>query len=424
MRGPCAARSTGRSAKPVIRSAAMNPQLPLRPVSESQARLLALARHLAPRFAARAARHDRDATLPRENLGELREAGYLSAAVPVEYGGWGHGLFDVTAAQLELARGDGSTALAVGMHLMTCGTEASARSWPEEARRRILGAVAEEGALINNIAAEPELGSPRGGGRPRTALRPEGPGRWRLSGHKTFSTLAPELSYLITYVAVEDGTGDTGRVAVRGDLPGVRVEETWDALGMRATASHDVHFDGVPLEDADLLTRRPPGEPDPAMMQGGWFPLTVAASYLGVAFSARDEAVRFARERRPSGYAAPISQIPHVREQVGRMDAALLAARTFLLATAEEWEVRPEGRLALAPQVAAAKRFATNGAVEVVDLAMRVAGGVALLRGHPLERHYRDVRGGLVNPPIEARALEILARAALDEPGAAGSRWD
>ena len=394
----------------------MDPALPLRPASEAQARLLGVARALAPRFAERAGRHDQDATLPRENLADLRDAGYLAAAVPVEYGGSGHGLFDVTAAQLELARGDGSTALAVGMHLMTCGTEASARSWPEEARRRILGEVTGRGALINNIAAEPELGSPRGGGRPRTVLVPAGPGRWRLSGHKTFSTLAPELAYLITYVAV-DGSGDTGRVAVRGDLPGVRVEETWDALGMRATASHDVHFDDVELSDADLLTRRPPGEPDPAMMQGGWFPLTVAAAYLGVAFSARDEAVRFARERRPTGYAAPISQIPHVRERVGGMDATLLAARTFLLATAEEWEARPEGRLALALQVAAAKRFATNGAVEVVDAAMRVVGGVALLRGHPLERHYRDVRGGLVNPPIDARALEMLAGAALDEPG-------
>ena len=394
----------------------MDPALPLRPASEAQARLLGVARALAPRFAERAGRHDRDATLPRENLADLRDAGYLAAAVPAEYGGSGHGLFDVTAAQLELARGDGSTALAVGMHLMTCGTEASARSWPEEARRRILGEVAGRGALINNIAAEPELGSPRGGGRPRSVLVPAGPGRWRLSGHKTFSTLAPELAYLVTYVAVEDGSGDTGRVAVRGDLPGVRVEETWDALGMRATASHDVHFDDVELSDADLLTRRPPGEPDPAMMQGGWFPLTVAAAYLGVAFSARDEAVRFARERRPTGYAAPISQIPHVRERVGGMDATLLAARTFLLSTAEEWEARPEGRLALAPQVAAAKRFATNGAVEVVDAAMRVVGGVALLRGHPLERHYRDVRGGLVNPPIDARALEMLARAALDEP--------
>ncbi len=398
----------------------MDPALPLHPASEAQAQLLAVAQELAPRFSARAAQHDRDATLPWENLRELREAGYLAAAVPAEYGGGGHGLADVTAAQIVLARGDGSTALAVGMHLMTCGTEATARSWPEEARRRILGQVAAEGALVNNIAAEPELGSPRGGGRPRTVIVPDGPGRWRLSGHKTFSTLAPALTYLITYVAIEDGSGDSGRVAVRSDLPGVRIEETWDALGMRATASHDVHFDRVPLTDADLLTRRPAGDADPAMMQGGWFPLTVAAAYLGVAVAARDEAVRFARERQPTGYQAPIAQIPHVREQVGRMDATLLAARTFLLSTAEEWDARPQERRALAPQVAAAKRFATNGAVEVVDGAMRIVGGVALLRGHPLERHYRDVRGGLVNPPIEARALELLAGAALDEPGDPG----
>lgn len=402
----------------MIRSAAMDPALPPRPATEAQARLLAVAQRLAPRFAERAAAHDRDATLPEQNLRELREAGYFAASVPAEYGGGGHGLADVVAAQIALARGDSSTALAVGMHLMTCGTEAAARAWPEEARRRILGEVAADGALINNIAAEPEMGSPRGGGRPRTTLTPDGDGRWRLSGHKTFSTLAPALTYLIVYAAIEDGSDDTGRVAVRGDLPGVRIEETWDALGMRATASHDVHFEGVALTDADVLTRRPPGDPDPAMMQGGWFPLTVAAAYLGVAAAARDEAVRFARERQPTGYAAPIAQIPHVREQVGRMDATLMAARSFLLSTATEWDEHAAGRRALAPQVAAAKRLATNGAVEVVDVAMRIAGGVALVRGHPLERHYRDVRGGLVNPPIEARALEILARAALDEPAA------
>ena len=47
---------------------------------------------------------------------------------------------------------------------------------------------------------------------------------------------------------------------------------------------------------------------------------------------------------------------------------------------------------------------------------MRVVGGVALHRSEPLERYFRDVRSGLVNPPIEARALEAIARAALDGP--------
>jgi len=47
---------------------------------------------------------------------------------------------------------------------------------------------------------------------------------------------------------------------------------------------------------------------------------------------------------------------------------------------------------------------------------MRIVGGVAMHRSEPLERYFRDVRSGLINPPIEARALETIASAALDDP--------
>jgi alkylation response protein AidB-like acyl-CoA dehydrogenase len=50
----------------------------------------------------------------------------------------------------------------------------------------------------------------------------------------------------------------------------------------------------------------------------------------------------------------------------------------------------------------------------MVEIAMRIVGGVALHRSEPLERYFRDVRGGLVNPPIEARALEQIAASLLD----------
>ncbi|HEU0072527.1 MAG TPA: acyl-CoA dehydrogenase family protein, partial [Dehalococcoidia bacterium] len=78
------------------------------------------------------------------------------------------------------------------------------------------------------------------------------------------------------------------------------------------------------------------------------------------------------------------------------------------------------------PTVAAAKVLATNTAIEVVEAAMRLVGGVALQRSEPLERYFRDVRGGIINPPIEARALEQIARAALDgdEPGSITPRLD
>jgi len=396
------------------------------PNTESQARLLEVAQRLAARFAATAAEHDRDASFPTENFEAMRDAGYLAASVPAEHGGGGHGLTDVTLAQLALAKGDGSTALSVGMHLMTVGTEAASRSWPEPIRDRIFREIVEDGALINNIAAEPEMGSPRSGGRPATVLQPDGSGRWRLSGRKTFSTLSPVLTYFITYCAVEDGSGDVARVAVHRGRPGITIDETWDALGMRATGSHDVVFDRVPIEDGDLVSRRSLDRNREVMSSGGaWFPLLVGAANLGVSEAARDYAVDFVRNRDPGGRGR-LATIPYVREQVGRIDSKLMTARTVLLTAAEDWEHHPTARAQLEPTVAAAKVLATNTAIEVVEAAMRLVGGVALQRSEPLERYFRDVRGGIVNPPIEARALEQIARAALDgdEPGSITPRLD
>ena len=188
-------------------------------------------------FAVRAAEHDRDGSFPFEHFEAARRDGYTAVSVPAEHGGGGFGLDDVAMAQIELAKGDGSTALGLAMHLMLCGTERQARQWPEAARERIFRAVVDEGALLNNAAAERGLGSPQGGGRPETTATPDGPGRWRVSGRKTWTTAAPVLTHFVTYVAVEDGSGEVGRVAVEAGLPGVRVEETWDALGMRASGS-------------------------------------------------------------------------------------------------------------------------------------------------------------------------------------------
>jgi alkylation response protein AidB-like acyl-CoA dehydrogenase len=65
-------------------------------------------------------------------------------------------------------------------------------------------------------------------------------------------------------------------------------------------------------------------------------------------------------------------------------------------------------------RVAVAKVETLNACIEAVELAMRVVGGVSLQRSRPLERYFRDVRAPLHNPPLEDRALEQLARRALD----------
>ena len=91
------------------------------------------------------------------------------------------------------------------------------------------------------------------------------------------------------------------------------------------------------------------------------------------------------------------------------MESMMLVARRSLFSCAEDWEGNPEERKNLLPEVSITKLTCIETAIAVTDLAMRIVGGVGLERNRPLERYFRDVRSGIANPPIEARALEQLA---------------
>ena len=386
----------------------------------SQTRLLDAIAPLIPGFAERAAELDRSGGFFFENFEALRDIGYMAAPLPTEIGGGGHGLTDIVYAQRAIARADGSTAYGVGMHLMTVGQEVARPSWPADLRARVFESVVRDGATINSVVTEPELGSFQGGGLPTSAFRPDGDGRWRLNGRKTFSTLAPVLAYLLTAARFDDGSNELGRAIIPRDRGGIRVAETWDALGMRGTGSHDVYFEDTPVEAGDFLVRHAPGERGQAHHDFAWFALLVSAASLGVAEAARDYTVEFARTRRPTGLGAPIATLPYVRHEIGRIDADVFTAQALLFSTAEAWDAAAGGaaggeRTRLAPRVAAAKLRVTDLAVAIVDRCMRVVGGVSFQRSEPLERYYRDVRGPLANPPITPRGLEMIARAALDD---------
>jgi alkylation response protein AidB-like acyl-CoA dehydrogenase len=275
--------------------------------------------------------------------------------------------------------------------------------------------VVEEGALINSAAAEPEMGSPAGGGRPMTtATRCEG--GWLINGRKTFTSLSPILRYYIVLATIgetEDGSVEVGQFLVRNGR-GVRIEATWDVMGMRATASDDIVLEDAFVPEGDVVSRRILGAPSPAGPGGGYFALGVGAVYLAIAESARDWTVRFARERAPTGLGRPIGTIQSIQHRIAHMEILLMTARELLFGAAQDWTDLPQERPSLGPKVAAAKYTATNNAIAVVDLAMRIVGGVALHRSNPLERYYRNVRAGLNHPPIDDRALDQIARAALD----------
>lgn len=360
---------------------------------------------LAALFVGRATRHDQEGSFPFENFADLREAGYLKLTVPQEFGGNGLSLYALVMLQERLAYGDGSTALAVGWHVGQILHLRTTRKWPEAIFADLCRSVVSDGTMINTFASEAASGSPSRGGKPETTAIPTD-GGWRITGLKTFSTLSPILDRFVVsaYIPDEDCTDDF--LIHRTDR--VTLVETWDTLGMRATGSHDVVLDGVFVAKNMRLSGK-------GMDDGGGWLLHIPACYMGIALAARDYALEFARSYRPNHMNEPIAALPSVQQSIGEMEIELRTARSLLYAAADRWDREKEDRPALKPELGLAKYVATNNAIKIVDLAMRIVGAASLSRNRPLERYYRDVRAGLHNPPMDSTVLHTLTKAALAE---------
>ncbi len=389
----------------------------LYPRTEYQRELLAITDPLVAKLADRAAEHDRNNTFPMDNYADMRDVGYLTLTVPREYGGKGADLLGFVLCQERLAQGDGATALAVGMHLALIGRLAETSEWPTDRFEAICRDVVATGATINSAASEAETGSPSRGGKPGTTARRVENG-WVINGRKTFTTMSPALYYFLVSCSLENAPDApaTGNLLVTSSNPGLEIVETWNTMGMRATGSHDIVLRDCAVAADALIRGRSPS--DPASLQGGgraWGPLLVSAVYTGVAAAARNFALKFARERVPSGLGKPIAELPSIQARIGEMEIRLAQSRRFLYSLAQDWSDLPDERDHLTTDISTCKYLATNNAIAIVDWAMRVVGGIALSRSYPLERYYRDVRAGLYNPPMDDVTMIQLAKAALEE---------
>ncbi len=392
------------------------------PRSERQKRFVSLARQLAQVFAERAAEHDQAGSFPHENFADLRAAGMPALVIPEEYGGWGADLLESVLVMETLAEGDGSTALSFTMHVQVMGSAAEARSWPAALFERLCRESVERGALINAVATEPRLGSPSRGGLPDTTADPvyangtqEDPVGWVINGHKNFASLSPALDYFIVPAALQDGSGQVARFVVpAGDH--IEIKETWNAMGMRATGSHDMFLHDARVTPDLMLGRSDARASDPTISTGNaWFTLTVSAVYLGVAQAALTYAADFAHKRVPTALGKPIAELESIQRRLGEAELALIQARSMLYSVTNDWIALPDCRHELSPLLMAAKVTVTNNAIQAVDHAMRVVGGASMSRALPLERYYRDVRAGLYHPMVDDQALPMFGRLALQK---------
>jgi alkylation response protein AidB-like acyl-CoA dehydrogenase len=385
---------------------------------------VAIAEELSEELAARAAEHDRDGTYPFEAIDALKAAGYFAAPIPAELGGLGVSCaHDLVVASSRLARGDASVAIGVNMHLVAVhnmerrrqvavasGAERRARAFATS-----LAQIAHDGVVL--AAAISERGQDLT--RPGTvATRTEA--GWRIDGRKLFCTMSPAATDLYVAVTYSDGEGSEryAYAMVPSDAPRVVVHDDWDALGMRASGSHSVSFEGVQLPESAVRGGFQAGDPLPYMERNLVAGLFHAAASLGIAESA-DAIARRGLAGRINGDARP-------RMQVADNTVDLAAARGVLSRAAalidEHRTANPatdgsaEQLGALFAEAQAAKAFVNEAAVRIVDRALALSGGAGYINGSPLARAYRDVKAGSFMHPLGAnRAYDYLARLALGE---------
>jgi hypothetical protein len=365
---------------------------------------------LATGFAERAAAHDRDASFPHQNFRELSEAGLLAFTVPAALGGAGAGAWDSARLLGIFAKADPSTALVLSMHYIQHLVMARSARWPGRLARMLAKETVDGVALVNALRVEPELGSPARGGLPATIARRTDTG-WRLTGRKIYSTSSPILKWYAVWARTDEAPVRVGLFLVPAGLPGTRIVETWDHLGLRASGSHDVIFEDVtfPL-DHEIDVRKPEDWATPDFTQATIHAIFIAAIYDGIARAARDWLVKFLKERVPANLGAPLASLPRAQEVLGGIEARLAVNARLIDSFARDFD---DGFKLDAIESNIIKLTVTNNAVAAVEDALSLTSNHGLSRTNPLERHYRDVLCGRVHTPQDDATKTSVGRLAL-----------
>jgi alkylation response protein AidB-like acyl-CoA dehydrogenase len=349
----------------------------------------------APSLAARATDADRAMRFPVEDLGDLRAAGLMALAVPAAQGGRGASTVAYVNAVEVISAADASLSIAWVMHT-ACGWEI-AHSAQRATADNVLADVLMRGAFICIAGAEGRL--PDGSPAPLICRR-EGE-NWILHGHKGFASGCEAAMYVVTGGA--DEAGNRHSFILRMDNPGVRISECWDGMGMRASASHGLAFEGCVVPDAYRLT----GDYRSGDFRNtsALFGLGLAATALGIANAALAFAVEWNRTR-------AMSEANKVR--LGDISVRIEAVRAVVWRAAWEADREPA---ACEPWVDRAKTLAVETAQLITIDAMRVCGGHAFRQKYPLERHARDAAALLLQGQRPDQLRIGIAESLLKEAG-------
>ena len=351
-------------------------------LSDEQEALLDLVHDIARKeVATRADEHEREATFPRPAFDALGKAGLLGLPYPEEYGGGGQPTWVYLLAIEELAAAHLAVGLGASVQTLTIfpvhafGTDEQKTAWmPRACAGEWIGAycISEPGS--GSDAASLVTKADRDGDS------------FVINGRKAFVTHGGEADYYVVFARTgEAGAAGVSCFFVPGSTPGVVREKLEHKMGMSASPTAAMVFDGVRVPASNLLGG--PGDGFRIAMQaldGGR--LGIASCSVGLARAALDAAVQFARERQQFG--KRLVEFEGISFMLADMATQIEAARALTNAAAR----RRDAAVDYSAQAAMAKLFASDTAMRVTTDAVQVHGGYGYVSEFPVERYMREAK--------------------------------
>ena len=330
-----------------------------------------------------AARWDKEHHFPKEAHKGLAELGAYGICVPEEFGGANFDYVTLALVLEEIAAGDGGTSTAISV--TNCPVNAIFLRYGNAAQKDKWLTPLAQGKLLGAFClTEPHVGSDASA--LRTTARLEGDS-WVINGVKQFITSGKYGDVAIVIAVTDKGAGKKGMSAfiVPTNAPGYVVASLENKLGQHSSDTAQIRFDDCRIPAENLIGLEGQGYGIAlGGLEGGR--IGIASQSIGMARSAFDVAVKYAKERESFGQ--PIFNHQAVGFRLAECAIKIEAARQLTWHAAS---LRDAGRPCL-KEAAMAKLFASEMAEQVCSAAIQTLGGYGYVSDFPVERIYRDVR--------------------------------
>ena len=354
--------------------------------------------------------HERERRFPTDIVRRIGELGWLGIPIPEDEGGAGLDTLAYAVAIEEIGRVWGSLGLIVAAHTsLGCGPLHLAGT--QEQKQRYLVPMASGEVLGAYGLTEPGAGSDAGGTR-TTARLEDGPDgeTWVLDGGKRFITNAGQAgTYVVTARTGETAKGDAEISAfiVPADTAGFSVGRLEDKLGLHASATGELRFEGARIPGTNLLGERGAGfRMFLKILDGGR--ISIGALAVGLAQAGLDASIPYARTREQFG--RPIGTFQGVAFMVADMATEIEAARSLVWKAA--W-LKDQGR-DYSLVAAEAKLFASEVSARATNAAIQIHGGYGYVTDYPVERFMRDAKLTEIGEGTSQVQRLVIGRKVLD----------